>query len=94
MGVLLLISCVVMLGMMYLGLYLVTDWDPESKVVGAFTLTWVCASIFLLMTQWLPLQRQEPYALLMITALSTAGFIVGKTVAALMRREFWIEDEA
>jgi hypothetical protein len=91
MGVAVFISVAVMLGMMYLGLYLSLDWDRECRTVGICTTVWVAIAIYLFLTQWLFVKNHELYGLVAITLLSTAGYIVGKTLASATRRE-WIEE--
>jgi hypothetical protein len=90
MGVLIFISVVVLMGMMYLGLHLATEWDPESRLVGICTTVWVGVALYLFVFQWLFSRQHEVYSLAAITLLGTAGYMVGKTVVAATKPE-WIE---
>jgi hypothetical protein len=69
------------------------EWpsNPEDKLTGICTLFWVGIAIFLLISQWLPDKRHDIQALVMITLLSGAGYVVGRTIAALGQRD-WVED--
>jgi hypothetical protein len=90
MGVLIVISVAVLMGMLYLGLYLALEWDLESRLVGICTTAWVAVALYLFVFQWLFVREHEAYGLVAITLLSTAGYLVGKTLTVATRRE-WIE---
>jgi hypothetical protein len=91
MGVLVFVSVAVMLAMMYLGLYLSLEWDREARIVGMCTTAWVAIAFYLFLSQWVFVPQRETYGLVTITLLSTAGYLVGKTLASVTRRE-WVED--
>jgi hypothetical protein len=81
------ISVAIMLAMMGVGLYLSLDWDPEARTVGLCTAVWVAIAFYLFLTQWLFVERHEMFGLVTITTLSTAGYIVGKTLSAIARKD-------
>ncbi len=91
MGVLILVSVAVMLGMLYYGLYCIMEFDAEKRIIGIAVVTWVAMAIYLLVTKVLPNTRQEPYSIAAVTALSTAGAIVGRMLATAVRPE-WAEE--
>jgi hypothetical protein len=82
-----------MLGMLYAGLYWVFEPDPQDKKIGACTVVWSLAAIYLFSFEWLFVPRHELSSLLAITILSTVGYLVGQTWAWLTRWE-WPEEEA
>lgn len=93
MNVLLLISATVMVIMMYVGLHFVTEPNADSRIIGVCTLFWVGIAVYLLFTQWLMAKQQLSYGLVTITALSTVGYIVGRTITALLNHEPAMERE-
>jgi hypothetical protein len=88
MTILFFLSACVMVGMLYVGLSNTLEWDPEKRIIGICTLTWAAIGIYLLMTQWMLATRHLPHILILATVLSTCGFIVGKTLTALLRRDW------
>ena len=92
MGVFIVIAVAVMLGMLYLGLYLSLEWEPEARITGICTALWAGVAIYLFLFQWLTLKEPSWHALLAITLPGTAGYIVGRTVTIATRRE-WIWDD-
>lgn len=79
---------ILMLGMLFVGTYLAFEPDPQDKKVGVCSTLWAGIAIYLFATQWLFVPRHELSSLLAITALSTAGYLVGKTYAWLTRWEW------
>lgn len=83
---------VLMLGMLYAGLHLAFEPDPQDKKIGVCTALWSLVAIYLFCFEWLFVPRHEVSSLLAIAALSIVGYLVGLTLAWLTRWE-WTEDE-
>ncbi len=91
MGGLAIFCSVVMLAMLYLGLYHTIDPDPHERMMGICTLLWAVTALYLFVFHWILVPRHEVPRLITITVLSTAGYLVGRTYAWMKRLE-WIEE--
>ena len=79
-----------MLGLLFTGIYLVFEPDAEDRKLGTCMAAWSAMALYLFLFQWLFLPKHMLIGLFAITALSSAGYIVGKTVSWLTRWE-WTE---
>jgi uncharacterized membrane protein YhiD involved in acid resistance len=86
MGVFLAVTVGVVLAMLYCGLKLATEWEPEARLTGICTLLWVCIAAYLFFAQWFPSKQHDSYSLVIISLISMSGYIVGRTLAFLTRR--------
>jgi hypothetical protein len=82
---------ILLLGMLYIGLNLAFEPDPQDRKVGVCTVAWALMAIYLFVFQWLFVPRHELSSLWALTALGAAGYLVGRTWAWLTRWE-WIEE--
>jgi hypothetical protein len=87
MGVAVFISLAILLAMLALAIYMSLDWDPEKRTIGLCTAAWVAIAVYLFLSQWLFMKKHELYSLATITLLGTAGYVVGKTLVAITRRD-------
>jgi hypothetical protein len=85
------LCAVVMLCFLYWGLWFALEWDREARITGICTAVWAVVALYLFISEWLLFRRHEIYGLLTITMLSSAGYIFGRTLAVVTRRE-WIEE--
>lgn len=91
MGPLAIICGLVMLVMLYTGLYYSFEPEREQRIVGVCTTVWAVVALYLYVFQWMLVPRHEVQSLIAITLLSTAGFMVGRTLAWFTRWE-WAEE--
>ncbi|HVT13448.1 MAG TPA: hypothetical protein VHE55_14380 [Fimbriimonadaceae bacterium] len=80
-----------MLGLAFLGVQSILDWELECRLAGILTLATDGLGAYLLATQWLPVPENNPYGLIVIALVSGAGYLAGRALASLIRTD-WFED--
>src|ERR1041384_5338937 len=84
-------AVVLILGMLAIGINLLTKWDPESRIVGIASLLGVGLSIYLLIFHSLPVKENTPFGMITLGLLSVTGYLGGRAFVSVIRED-WLDN--